>query len=404
MKLLGKISNPVVGRITSQSTNTKSTSPSFGSHVYALTLVALWLAACSTHPKKNPSGELPSPLPLSFFPSGEPSATVWPESEKMPAVSSGGAPRLPVKLSPEEEKTLIKKATDWNSLNQPEALSTMLSEMFLALNTVEKQLTHLSSQVRSLQTTLEGEDLDTPSARLKPEEESESSMARWGGASGGIMAGGMKKLGGGGSEHSRASSSGAFLGHAKEPARLEPGGFIDDAAVQHFRQAMLLYRGEKTPEAMLEFAAFVEKYPDHTLAGSAQFYLGDGYLHLKEYRLAIRELQQGLERYPRSHAASLTLKDLILAERALGLTEEAREHAEQLTLFYPQSPAGAWLRQQGAQSQTAAVLQAAASASPLPSSMPSAMPPALNPAAAHPLEERPPPTLPLQAMPEDGKS
>ena len=55
------------------------------------------------------------------------------------------------------------------------------------------------------------------------------------------------------------------------------GGFINDKSVQTFRKGMILYLGQKYPESVLAFSGFLEEFPDHPLAGTAQFYIGEAY-------------------------------------------------------------------------------------------------------------------------------
>jgi TolA-binding protein len=54
-------------------------------------------------------------------------------------------------------------------------------------------------------------------------------------------------------------------------------GFVADAAIQEYRKGSILLEAQKYPEAILEFSSFVERYPDHPLAGSAQFGIGKSY-------------------------------------------------------------------------------------------------------------------------------
>src|SRR5690606_12652976 len=60
-------------------------------------------------------------------------------------------------------------------------------------------------------------------------------------------------------------------------------GFSDDPAIRSFRQASILFDAAKYPESMLAYSAFLERYGDHPLAGTAQFYVGEAYFRQKEY-------------------------------------------------------------------------------------------------------------------------
>jgi len=115
--------------------------------------------------------------------------------------------------------------------------------------------------------------------------------------------------------------------------------FIDDDAIQNFRKAYILFQSLKYPDAVVSFSAFLENYPDHPLAGSAQYYIGESYFSQKEYQESIVEFNRVLTSYDHSPHLADTLRDLALAEEALQKTTEAARHRQLLTSLFPQSPA-----------------------------------------------------------------
>ncbi len=117
-----------------------------------------------------------------------------------------------------------------------------------------------------------------------------------------------------------------------------PGG------VSLFRKGLMHFRTEQLSEAILTLTEFIEKNPDHILAGSAQFYVGDAYFKQKEYRLAIQEFRQVLAAYPFSIHVSETLNRLASSEDALKNPQEAMRYRQLLTSTFPQSPAAAQTR------------------------------------------------------------
>ncbi len=117
------------------------------------------------------------------------------------------------------------------------------------------------------------------------------------------------------------------------------GGFVNDEAVLLFRKASVLYQARKYPEAVLSFASFVEKYPDHPLAGSAQFYVGSSYFKQKENKLALQEYERLLTSYDRSPKVADALRDMATIEDQLQMKDEAARHRQLLSSVYPQSPA-----------------------------------------------------------------
>jgi TolA-binding protein len=129
-------------------------------------------------------------------------------------------------------------------------------------------------------------------------------------------------------------------------AHLPPAGdddaeaaFTANEPVRKYRQAMILFQSHNYPDASLGFSAFVDQYPDHALAGSAQFFLGESYFKQKEYKLAARELGRVITTYDRSPHIAETLRDLSISEAKTGMPEEAARHRQLLTSLFPHSPA-----------------------------------------------------------------
>lgn len=115
--------------------------------------------------------------------------------------------------------------------------------------------------------------------------------------------------------------------------------FTANEPVRKYRQAMILFQSHNYPDASLGFSAFVDQYPDHALAGSAQFYLGESYFKQKEYKLAARELGRVITTYDRSPHIAETLRDLSTSEDKIGQKEDAARHRQLLTSLFPHSPA-----------------------------------------------------------------
>lgn len=137
--------------------------------------------------------------------------------------------------------------------------------------------------------------------------------------------------------------------HPADVYGIEPGskslkvdpdaGFVNDEPVQAYRKAMMLFKARKYPEAVLAFSTFLEKNPDHPLAGSAQYYVGRSYVEQKEYKLALDEFSRILTSYDRSIHVAYTLRDMADAEDQLRRPEDAMKHRELLATLFPQSPA-----------------------------------------------------------------
>jgi tol-pal system protein YbgF len=124
------------------------------------------------------------------------------------------------------------------------------------------------------------------------------------------------------------------------PVKRDPeSGFVNDAPVRAYRQAMILYLSRKYSEAVLAFSDFLQNHADHPLAGSAQFYVGECYFQQKEYRLAAQEYSRVLTAYERSAQVTQALRKLASAQDQLQQAEEAARTRQTLSSLFPQSPA-----------------------------------------------------------------
>ena len=135
-----------------------------------------------------------------------------------------------------------------------------------------------------------------------------------------------------------ADGAGTPIDKKKMQADLEHG-FIEDSAIKSYRQAIILFRAERYQDAVLSFSAFLERFADHALAGSAQYYVGESYFRQKEYKLALQEFQRVLTSYDRSSHVSDTLARMAEAEDILKKDTDAAKHRQMLTSLFPQSPA-----------------------------------------------------------------
>ena len=71
------------------------------------------------------------------------------------------------------------------------------------------------------------------------------------------------------------------------------------------------------------FSSFVSKYPEHSLAGSAQYWLGETYYAQGDFRQAAQNFLQGYKGYPKSRRAPDSLLKLGISLNKLGQTQQA---------------------------------------------------------------------------------
>ncbi len=71
------------------------------------------------------------------------------------------------------------------------------------------------------------------------------------------------------------------------------------------------------------FSNFIQKYPDHSLAGSAQYWLGETYFAQSDFRQAAQTFLKGYQQYPKSRRAADSLLKLGISLSRLGQKQQA---------------------------------------------------------------------------------
>jgi tol-pal system protein YbgF len=90
-------------------------------------------------------------------------------------------------------------------------------------------------------------------------------------------------------------------------------------------------------DAEAGFRSFVEKYPDHNLAGSAQYWLGETYYAQGNYREAAQNFLKGYRQYPKSRRAPDSLLKLGISLARLGQKEQACASYSAVSAEYPKA-------------------------------------------------------------------
>jgi tol-pal system protein YbgF len=139
-------------------------------------------------------------------------------------------------------------------------------------------------------------------------------------------------------------------------AQPNDGGFQgqvieDPAAAGQIQQVSLV---EETPEALYKrsdeallrrqfgdaesgFKRFLTTYPDHNLAGSAQYWLGETYYAQGDYKAAAQNFLNGYQKYAKSRRAPDSLLKLGLALNKLGQKEQACSFLGSVSGEYPKA-------------------------------------------------------------------
>lgn len=90
-------------------------------------------------------------------------------------------------------------------------------------------------------------------------------------------------------------------------------------------------------DAEAGFRSFVDKYPDHNLAGSAQYWLGETYYAQGNYRDAAQNFLQGYRQYPKGRRAPDSLLKLGISLARLGQREQACASYSAVSAEYPKA-------------------------------------------------------------------
>ncbi len=90
-------------------------------------------------------------------------------------------------------------------------------------------------------------------------------------------------------------------------------------------------------EAEAGFSTFLSKYPDHSLAGSAQYWLGETFYAQSDFKRAAQSFLQGYKRYPKSRRAADSLLKLGISLNRLGQGEQACAAYAAVSSEYPKA-------------------------------------------------------------------
>ena len=91
--------------------------------------------------------------------------------------------------------------------------------------------------------------------------------------------------------------------------------------------------------AITAFQGFVAKYPKSTLAPRAQYWIGDSYFNLRDFKNAIASQQKLLASYPDSSSVPDALLNMASSQLEAGDTAAARKTMDGLIARYPASDA-----------------------------------------------------------------
>ena len=90
-------------------------------------------------------------------------------------------------------------------------------------------------------------------------------------------------------------------------------------------------------EAEAGFTTFLQKYPEHSLAGSAQYWLGETFYVQGDFKSAAAHFLRGYKTYPKSRRAPDSLLKLGISLNRLGQGEQACAALAAVNTEYPKA-------------------------------------------------------------------
>jgi tol-pal system protein YbgF len=104
-----------------------------------------------------------------------------------------------------------------------------------------------------------------------------------------------------------------------------------------YNDANAAYQRPDIPVAIQKFQQFVKKYPKHTLADKAQFYLGECFYDTRKFDDAILAYQELRENYPKSAFVKNAILKQGFSFLEMGAKDEAKAFFQELSATYPKS-------------------------------------------------------------------
>jgi len=117
------------------------------------------------------------------------------------------------------------------------------------------------------------------------------------------------------------------------------GAQASSAESRAYEAAQNLRRIGNYQGAIVAFQNFLKQYPTSSLAPNAQYWIGDSYFNMRDFRLAIASQRTGLTKYPDSAKVPDALLNIAGSQAELGETVAARKTMEEIVAKYPASNA-----------------------------------------------------------------
>jgi tol-pal system protein YbgF len=108
-----------------------------------------------------------------------------------------------------------------------------------------------------------------------------------------------------------------------ETASLEPSAPVADTPEKLYELSYESLLRRRYGEAEAGFRSFIQKNPEHDLAGNAEFWLGETYYAQSNYKAAAQAFLTGYQTYPKNRKAPDSLLKLGMSLQQLGQKDQA---------------------------------------------------------------------------------
>jgi tol-pal system protein YbgF len=115
------------------------------------------------------------------------------------------------------------------------------------------------------------------------------------------------------------------------PAAAEP--------LRLYRQALDALHVGRHAAALTGLRKFLARYPRHDYADNAQYWIGECYYDLRQYKAAVREFRRVVDRYPHGNKVPDAMLKIGFADLATGDRRDGRQVLEALCKSYPRHAA-----------------------------------------------------------------
>lgn len=218
------------------------------------------------------------------------------------------------------------------------------------LRRVESELASVSTQVGELgklndstgrelaRTLAELKELQSSAAKLAREEQETTQQLSSVEARLAAAEGALRELRASFVELTREVSRQAAGPSAPEPASREQPRRLGSPE-QLYRVALANMRAGEHGQAVLNFLDFIAKYPDHSLSGNAQYWIGEAYYLQRDFRQALIEFQKVIGEHATSNKTADALLKIGLCYKALREPSRAQAAWNTLIAEFPGSEA-----------------------------------------------------------------